>query len=51
MIICGNDFLANHFSKYLNNKKIWNTINWIIIFIMSVITLYVFREIIYSINL
>ena len=42
---------SNYFSKYLNNKKIWNIINWIIIFIMSVITLYVIREIIYSINL
>ena len=44
-------YASNYFSKYLNNKKIWNTINWIIIFIMSVITLYVIREIIYSINL
>ena len=44
-------YASNYFSKYLNNKKIWNTINWIIIFIMSVITLYVLREIIYSINL
>ena len=44
-------YASNYFSKYLNNKKIWNTINWIIIFIMSVITLYVIREIIYSVNL
>ena len=44
-------YASNYFSKYLNNKKIWNTINWIIIFIMSVITLYVVREIIYSVNL
>ena len=44
-------YSSNYFSKYLNNKKIWNTINWIIIFIMSVITLYVIREIIYSVNL
>ena len=44
-------YASNYFSKYLNNKKIWNTINWIIIFIMSVITLYVLKEIIYSINL
>ena len=44
-------YASNYFSKYLNNKKIWNIINWIIIFIMSVITLYVLREIIYSINL
>ena len=44
-------YASNYFSKYLNNKKIWNKINWIIIFIMSVITLYVIREIIYSINL
>ena len=44
-------YASNYFSKYLNNKKIWNTINWSIIFIMSVITLYVFREIIYSSNL
>ena len=44
-------YASNYFSKYLNNKKMWNTINWIVIFIMSVITLYVVREIIYSINL
>ena len=44
-------YASNYFSKYLNNKKIWNIINWLIIFIMSVITLYVLREIIYSINL
>ena len=44
-------YASNYFSKYLNNKKIWNIINWIIIFIMSIITLYVIREIIYSINL
>ncbi len=44
-------YASNYFSKYSNNKKIWNIINWIIIFIMSVITLYVLREIIYSINL
>ena len=44
-------YASNYFSKYLNNKKIWNIINWIIIFIMSVITLYVIREIIYSVNL
>ena len=44
-------YASNYFSKFLNNKKIWNIINWIIIFIMSVITLYVIREIIYSINL
>ena len=44
-------YASNYFSKYLNNKKIWNTINWVIIFIMSVITLYVIREIIYSVNL
>ena len=44
-------YASNYFSKYLNSKKIWNIINWLIIFIMSVITLYVLREIIYSINL
>ena len=44
-------YASNYFSKYLNNNKIWNTINWIIVFIMSIITLYVLREIIYSINL
>ena len=44
-------YASNYFSKYLNNKKIWNIINWIIIFIMSIITLYVLRVIIYSINL
>ena len=44
-------YASNYFSKYLNDKKIWNTINWLIIFIMSVIILYVIREIIYSVNL
>ena len=44
-------YASNYFSKYLNNKKIWNIINWIIIFIMSVITFYVIKEIIYSANL
>ena len=44
-------YASNYFSKYLNNKKIWNIINWIIVFIMSVITLYVIKEIIYSANL
>ena len=44
-------YASNYFSKYLNNKKIWNIINWIIIFIMSIITLYVIIEIIDSINL
>ena len=44
-------YASNYFSKYLNNKKMWNIINWIVIIIMSVITLYVVREIIYSINL
>ena len=44
-------YASNYFSKYLNNKKIWNIVNWLIIFIMSVIILYVIREIIYSVNL
>ena len=44
-------YASNYFSKYLNNKKIWIIINYIIILIMSVITLYVLREIVYSINL
>ena len=44
-------YASNYFSKYLNNKKIWNIINWIIIFIMSVINFYVIKEIIYSANL
>ena len=44
-------YASNYFSKYLNSIKIWNTINWIIVLIMSIISLYVLREIIYSINL
>jgi L-lysine exporter family protein LysE/ArgO len=44
-------YLSKYLSKYAKSKKIWNIINWIIIFIMSVITLYVIREIIYSVNL
>jgi L-lysine exporter family protein LysE/ArgO len=44
-------YASNYFSKFLNKKKTWNTINWIIVFIMSIITLYVLGEIIYSIYL
>ena len=44
-------YASNYFSKYLNSKKIWNTINWLIVFVMSVITLYVLRDIINSITL
>ena len=44
-------YASNYFSKYLNNKKIWNIINCLIIFIMFIIALYVLMEIINSINL
>jgi len=42
-------YASNYFSKYLNSKEIWKIINWIIIGIMSVLILYVLREIYLSI--
>ena len=42
-------YASNYFSKYLNSKEIWKVINWIIIGIMSVLILYVVREIYISI--
>ena len=44
-------YTSNYFSKYLNNEKVWRIINWMIISVMSVIALFVFKEIIYSVNL
>ena len=44
-------YASNYFSKYLNNEKVWRIINWMIISVMSVIALFVFKEIIYSVNL
>jgi len=42
-------YASTYFSKYLNNHKIWKIINWIIITIMTVISLYVLKEVINSI--
>ena len=42
-------YASNYFSQHLNSKEIWKVINWIIIGIMSVLTLYVLREIYISI--
>ena len=42
-------YASNYFSQHLNSKEIWKVINWIIIGIMSVLTLYVLREIYLSI--
>ena len=42
-------YASNYFSKYLNSKEIWKLINWIIIGIMSVLIVYVLREIYLSI--
>ena len=39
-------FLSQYFAKYLQNKKIWKIINFIIIFFMSFLTLLVLAEII-----
>ena len=39
-------YASNYFSRFLNNQKIWKIINWIIIMIMAVITLYIFKEVI-----
>ena len=44
-------YASNYFSKYLNNEKVWRIINWMIISVMSVIALFVFKEINYSVNL
>jgi len=42
-------YASTYFSKHLNNQKIWKIINWIIITIMTVISLYVLKEVINSI--
>ncbi|ETA69920.1 LysE family transporter [Candidatus Pelagibacter ubique] len=42
-------YASNYFSKYLNDQKMWKIINWIIITIMTVISLYVLKEVINSI--
>ena len=39
-------FLSQYFANYLQNKKIWKIINFIIIFFMSFLTLLVLAEII-----
>ena len=44
-------YASNYFSKYLNNQKLWKIINWIIILIMTLITIYVLKEILISIKL
>ena len=41
-------YASNYFSRYLNDHKIWKIINWIIITIMAVISLYVLKEVINS---
>ena len=38
-------YASNYFSNFLNNKISWKIINWIIIFIMSLIAFYVLMEI------
>ena len=38
-------YASNYFSGYLNNQKIWEIINWFIILIMTILSLYVLREI------
>jgi len=38
-------YASNYFSNFLNNKISWIIINWIIIFIMSLIAFYVLMEI------
>tara|TARA_B100000029_G_C17359717_1_gene882097 strand:+ start:92 stop:700 length:609 start_codon:yes stop_codon:yes gene_type:complete len=38
-------YASNYFSNYLNNKKAWKIINWVIIAIMSFISFYVLLEI------
>ena len=41
-------YASNYFSRYLNDQRIWKIINWIIITIMFLISLYVLKEIINS---
>ena len=43
-------YLANYFSKYLNNVRAWVVIKWIISLIMSLISIYVFFEILRFFN-
>ncbi len=38
-------YASNYFSNFLNNKMSWKIINWIIIFIMSLIAFYVLMEV------
>ena len=38
-------YASNYFSGYLNDQKIWKIINWFIILIMTILSLYVLREI------
>ena len=42
-------YASNYFSRHLNNQRIWKIINWIIITIMTVISLFVLKEVINSI--
>ena len=42
-------YASNYFFKHLNDQKMWKIINWIIITIMTVISLYVLKEVINSI--
>ena len=38
-------YASNYFSNFLNDRKVWKVINWIIVLIMSFIAFYVLEEI------
>ena len=42
-------YLSTYFSKYAQSDKIWKIINLFIIFFMSILTIYIFKETLYLI--
>ena len=42
-------YLSNYFSKYAQSNKAWKFINLFIIFFMSILTIYIFKETLYFI--
>ena len=42
-------YLSTYFSKYAKNDKAWKLINLFIIFFMSILTIYIFKETLYLI--
>jgi L-lysine exporter family protein LysE/ArgO len=44
-------YMSKYLSNYLSTKKVWKTINMMIIIFMSFLALYVLKNIIYSLNI